>query len=208
MSLPARLLGANPSIQVSSLLSGTLTTPSAKQAFIPPTNFESIASFNLASTTASVTFSSIPQTYKDLHIRASSRETGAGTGVSTSLMLRFNGDSNANYARFHIYANGSVVSNANSVTDTKVHLGDGVVQGGSTAGIFGGHIIDISDYTSTTIKKSVRTLAGADNTSSRISGIHSNVWNSTSAITSIEVFPESNSFATGTIISLYGILGA
>ena len=34
MSLPSRLLGANPSIQVSTLLSGSLTTPSAKGTFV------------------------------------------------------------------------------------------------------------------------------------------------------------------------------
>jgi hypothetical protein len=37
MSLPSRLLGANPSIQVSRLLSGSLSTPSAKLQFELPT---------------------------------------------------------------------------------------------------------------------------------------------------------------------------
>jgi hypothetical protein len=49
MSLPSRLLGANPSIQVSTLLSGSLTTPSAKSAFIPPGDFESIATVSVGS---------------------------------------------------------------------------------------------------------------------------------------------------------------
>lgn len=38
MSLPSRLLGANPSVQVSSLLTGAITTPSAKGEFFSSEN--------------------------------------------------------------------------------------------------------------------------------------------------------------------------
>lgn len=173
-----------------------------------PSNFESIATYNISSTTASVTFSSIAQTYKDLHLRVFVRESGAGTGVNSGLFLRFNGDTNVSYARFGLNGNGSAVAVSSSVTDNKIVLGDGVVQGGSTTGIFGGYIIDISDYTSTAIKKSVRNIGGAHNTTAQYTHMYSNVWNILDAITSITVLPETNSFAVGTIIALYGITGA
>lgn len=69
MSLPSRLLGANPSIQVSTLLSGSLTTPSAKSAFVPETSFQSIASTTLTSNQSTITFDSIPSTFTHLQVR-------------------------------------------------------------------------------------------------------------------------------------------
>jgi hypothetical protein len=207
MSLPSRLLGANPSIQVSTLLSGSLATPSAKQSFIPLTNFDSIASFNLSTTTASVTFSDIPQIYKDLHLRVTARNSGSGTGTNIALIMRFNGDSTINYSRFAIYGNGSTVSVSNTATDSRVLIDNTLVGGGSAAGYFGGYIIDIHDYASTTIKKSVRSISGADNNTNRLTAIYGNLWNDTSAISSIVITPESDSFASGCTFSLYGITG-
>jgi hypothetical protein len=41
VSLASRLLGANPSVQISSLLTGAITTPSAKGTFDPFTTYTS-----------------------------------------------------------------------------------------------------------------------------------------------------------------------
>lgn len=207
MSLPSRLLGANPSIQVSTLLSGSLSTPSAKQAF-DAGGYESISTYTLSTTTASVTFSSIPQTYKDLQLRMFVRESGANTGINSALFLRFNGDTNVSYARFGLNGNGSTVALVDAVTDNKIVLGDGLVQGGSTTGIFGAYIVDIYDYTSSTYKKTTRSIAGAHNTTGQITSMYTNTWNIVDAITSIIVLPETNSLATGSVIALYGIQGS
>ena len=177
------------------------------EAFIP-SNFESIATFNISSTTASVTFTSIPQTYLDLHLRMFVRNSGVQTGVNIGCLMRFNGDTSNSYARFGVNSNGVSVAASNAITEVRAVLGDGVVGGGSTTGIFGGYIVDIHDYTSTTTTKALRTIGGAHNTTNQYAHSYSNLWNSNSAITSIEVFPENDSWATGSIIALYGIKGA
>lgn len=201
-----KLLQANPSIQVSTLLSGSLSTPSAKLPFVPPNSFESIASFTITSTTANVTFSGIPQTYKDLHLRVVARESGINTGVGTAMKITLNGDTGNNYGRAITTAGG--VGNASysySISDNNMFTGDGIVQGGGLAGTFGCFITEFYDYASTTIKKSVRTIGGGHNNSTKHVKSAGNIWNNTDAITSILIYPETNQFAAGSMFALYGI---
>ena len=89
-----KLLQANPSIQVSTLLSGSLSTPSAKQPF-DETTFELIQSQSMSGS-AILTFSSIPQTYTHLHFRAVFNE-GSGT---PQVYMKVNGTSGNNYSAY------------------------------------------------------------------------------------------------------------
>ena len=68
------------------------------------TSYESIASY-APSSGSSVTFSSIPSTYKHLQIRWM-----AYSGVGVNLSLQFNGDTGNNYADHWISGDGSTAS--------------------------------------------------------------------------------------------------
>ena len=88
MSLATRLLGANPGVQVSNALTGSLTTPGAKQNFVYPVNaYESIQTITVSGTAQSITFSSIPSTYKDLEIRYISRDTYTNTAPGLQMLI-------------------------------------------------------------------------------------------------------------------------
>lgn len=167
--------------------------------------FELIETQILASTTTAVTFSSIPSIYKHLQIRITARNT---TGASNRpITLRINGDTGSNYAYHYIRGNGSSGSAAfsNSQTSMIIANSPGATE---TANIFAVALVDILDYTNTNKTKSVRSLSGRYASDGGIdhTGGH---WNSTSAITSIEIADRmvSSSLATGTRISLYGIGG-
>lgn len=205
MSLPSRLLGANPSIQVSTLLSGSLSTPSAKQGFINNNSFESIMTETVASNTTAITFSNIPQTYTHLQLRIFSRDTRQTD--NSPIQITFNGDTTANYYRHGMYGG------ANSAPTCETQLGVGSIwfMGGADAGLpttFGAAIVDILDYRNTTKKKTTLAIGGQDYNGSGWAWIWSGHWNSTSAITSMRVASYTDSsfyFVPGSKFALYGI---
>ncbi len=199
MTLTSRLLGANPSIQVSTLLSGSLSTPSARGAFVAPGDFDSISSTTVgAGGSTSIVFSSIPQTYKHLQIRAIARNTTQVNWVQAY----FNTDSNtANYPRHQMNANGTAVA-GNSGNDYLRFLVP------TSANYFSIGIIDILDYTDTNKYTTVRTIGGVSLNGSGTVQVLSGAWLSFDAITTITINMSGDTFAQYSSFALYGIKGA
>jgi hypothetical protein len=142
--------------------------------------------------------------YQHLQLRISSNRTN--TGGVTYLYLRVNSDTTAaNYRTHELYGNGT---NVISTTQTSVdYLRIGVSGGGSTSvNEFGATIIDILDSFETTKNKTFRSLAGATSASPEYQiSLISGLWMSTSAITTLQIFPISNQLASKTRVSLYGM---
>ena len=69
--------------------------------------FELIASNTLLSSAASVTFSAIPSTYKDLVLKTSTRLTGT---TGTTVTLQLNSDTTANKTYTRIYGDGTTAA--------------------------------------------------------------------------------------------------
>jgi hypothetical protein len=165
--------------------------------------FELIETQILTSTATIVTFSSIPQTYKHLQIRFTSRFTDSYT--SSNFSFRVNGDTGSNYASHRlINQSGSIFSDNLSSTSTP-YLG--FMPGGSTtANTFNGGIIDLLEYTNTNKTKTFRAFINSQS-SDRMS-FGSGLWNSTSAVTSLSFRePSGLTLAIGSRFSLYGIKG-
>jgi hypothetical protein len=185
-----------------------------------PSSFESIASTTVGVGGSSfVEFTSIPSTYKHLHIRIFARDTYSAAGpYYAPIQIQFNGDtSRANYTLTRLSA--TMAAGASSVLST---AGWGTGSYGwlrawsgyainTNANIFGAAAIDLIEYASTTKLKTMRAvgsvmqLTTADGSAgfSQSSG----VWNSTSAITSIKFTPDYTAFAQNSIFALYGIKG-
>ena len=71
-----------------------------------PTDYESIQTVNLTGSQSSITFSSIPGTYKHLQIRGVLRGDRANTGEIVG--VQFNGDTTAaNYASHRLIGDGT-----------------------------------------------------------------------------------------------------
>jgi len=147
---------------------------------------------------SSISFSSIPSTYKHLQIRALASSATAG-GFTT--IFRYNSDSSANYSFHRVEGDGSSAAAAAGTSRTS-----GVVNY-TTSTNWAASVIDILDYTSTSKAKTTRVLTGNDNNGSGYVGLYSGGWYKTpEAITSIVLSIESGlNFAQYSSFALYGI---
>jgi hypothetical protein len=163
------------------------------------TSYESIATAAGTGASASITFSSIPSTYKHLQIRAIAR-TASGTGA----FLQYNSDTGTNYTRHYVEGNGTAASSGSGTSTTKIDY----IQAVSNANINGVNIVDILDYTNTNKYKTTRILQGYDANGTGNIGLGSGLWMSTSAISTITITTSNGAnFATTTQFALYGIKG-
>lgn len=171
-----------------------------------PNSYELISTI-LPSGNATITFSSIPSTYKHLQLRWRARSSQYADEIS--FYMTVNGDSGTNYSQHDFFGNGTnVYADANSTTSQIVirgaSLGDGT--SGST-NVFAAGYADILDYTNVNKFKTVRGLAGYKAGSSFI-GFSSGAWRNTAAITSLTIAANGGGTATlmsGSRVSLYGI---
>ena len=108
---------------------------------------------------STITFSSIPSTYKHLQIRWLARDNFASQGSDAN--MRFNSDSGSNYSWHQLTGDGSTAQAYASTSQTAMRAGRVT---GTTAGtnVFGVTVLDILDYASTSKNKTVRNLAGFD----------------------------------------------
>lgn len=173
---------------------------------VPPVtnSYESIATVTVGSTTSSISFSSIPSTYKHLQIRATVRGDYAGWG---SANMKFNGSS-ADYTEYHsIYGDGSsAAANASTTSTAGVQIAYGNASNSST---FMGFITDILDYTSTNKNKTVRSLSGNDLNGSGFVRFYSGMWRPATpvAITDIVISLPGQGISQYSSFALYGIKG-
>lgn len=187
---------------------GTSLSSSASNSIIPanpdPGSMFQIGAVTLTSGASSVTFSSIPQTYTHLQLRA----IGRATEVAPDSVgyLQFNGDTSSNYAVHTIRGNGTNVVASGELRSNIVPFR--ISGGSSSANIFGGAIIDILDYTNTNKFKTTRALSGHDeNSTNGVIVITSGLWRSTSSVSSITLTTDPT-WATYSSFALYGIKGA
>jgi len=162
-----------------------------------------IETVTLGSDSASITFSSIPQTYTDLMIVLSVRTSN--TEFGQSVRVRPNGSTTNGSERVLRAFNGSSVS---SYTDAYAAITDNQLGSGATANTFGSAQLYIPNYTSTTANKSMSSEGVSEtNAAGGRLDIIASLWASTAAITSI-VLDNSNGYNlnTGTSATLYGIL--
>lgn len=166
-------------------------------------SFDLLESQVLTGTASSVTFSSLStyaSTYQHLQLRIVTRM--GGTGGAKSNLLRFNGISTSSYKSQFLLGNGSAVSSF-SGSGTNIFLGIGGNL--ATSNRFGAAVIDILDPFETTKIKVTRSLGGeAASELTLISGL----WNSTAAVSSITLIPETADYQIGSRFSLYGIKAA
>lgn len=168
-------------------------------------SYESIQTVTVgAGGASSVSFTSIPSTYKHLQIRGIARANANIAGA----LIRFNGDTTSNYVFHELNGNGTAASASASTTQTSA-LGSYITPSTATASIFSGFVIDILDYSSTNKNKTIRTLSGYDNNGSGLVGLTSGLWYATPAsITQIDILAQSsNSFVQYSTFALYGIKG-
>jgi len=173
---------------------------SMRSVYAVPKNL--ITRTELASAAASVTFSSIPQTYDHLEVSwyaNSDEDVTALRGVSTT----FNGDTGTNYQAQVLEATGSSVSAATLTGQTDMPFA-ALTEGSSGAAneMSSGSFI-VQNYTKTDRFKHLNAVYGVNQ---RRLHLGSNLWASTAAVTSIAITQDgSGDFIAGSVFTLRGI---
>jgi hypothetical protein len=157
--------------------------------------YEPIATQTLGSTTYTVTFNSIPQTYTDLIM-----VVNGTSSTDTGLPFQLNDDTGSNYTNQQIYATGSqsYYERVNSATQLQSM--------GRIDTTTGTSIIHFIDYSNTTTYKHMMSFGGV---TSSIVIVGTGVWKNTAAITKIKMMVEgAATYSSGTTFTLYGIKAA
>ena len=163
-------------------------------------SYESISTVTVgAGGQATITFSSIPSTYKHLQIRQS-----VILSAGNNIKMQLNSDTGANYSWHQLAGSGSAASAAGAANTTFLY--DGYYAG--TANTPQAGVLDLLEYANTNTNKTIRLLEGNDiNGAGGYVTFWSGNWRSTSAINSISFFPTSGQFEQYTKFALYGIKG-
>jgi hypothetical protein len=173
----------------------------ASQNYPRVTNsYESIATVTLGSAQSTISFSSIPSTFKHLQIRGIVRDAG-GNG---EYKIELNSDTTAtNYYGHVLYGDGSGVYASGGNNNTVAPI----PYSGLTASVFGANVMDILDYSDTNKYKTLRTLNGYDtNTTTGFIGLYSKLWKNTAAVNAITLrVVGGTNFAQYSSFALYGI---
>ncbi len=168
-------------------------------SFADESDYESIATVSLSSNQSSADFSSIPGTYRHLQIR----QYALTTTNSPNTLIRFNSDTNNNYANQQLYGTGGGSPQASGNQDISYIFGP-AFGASSTSPSVG--VIDILDYANTNKNKTVRVLTGVDVNGSGGLILHRyGLWMNTAAITSIQLPISSGNYSAYSHFALYGI---
>lgn len=148
---------------------------------------------------ASVTFSSIPQTYTDLILVVGNlKHSYPGTSAVFDAFLRFNSDTATNYSGTFLEGDGSVTLSERNSNRTAISSIFAMASAGPS-----NIIANIQDYSNTTTYKSV--LMRGNVSAGNVAAI-AGLWRSTSAITSLNcVLSGSYYYIDGSTFKLYGI---
>jgi hypothetical protein len=162
-------------------------------------DYELIQTQILASTATTVTFSSIPSTYRHLQLRMTTRSSSSG-----NVHLRMNSDTGANYS-FHRLTGDSSYTFASYGLSARNFIT--LENAATSTSIFTASVLDVLDYTQTTKNTTIRSFSGRNESGSSQVSIYSGAWYSTAAVTTLSLsdYTSGSSFAIGSRFSLYGL---
>lgn len=165
--------------------------------------YEAIATTTLGSSSATISFTSIPSTYTDLRLIVA---ISSATVNGTELWIRFNGVTGNSYSWTYLSSDGATATTNGSAPDSVINLARAATVSNSIPSFAD---INIFNYPNTAAFKTVLSAYSGDRNGS--GGVERNVgqFSSTSAITSLELsLRYSASFNAGTSATLYGIKAA
>ena len=165
--------------------------------------YDCIATTTLGSAQGSITFSSISGSFTDLVLVITPKQS-----TMSNYGVQFNSDTGTNYSNTYIAGNGSAASSSRFSSAAQIRVSAQLY--GTAANNDGIMIMNFMNYSNTTTNKTMlsRTSLGGGSGDTG-AGADVGLWRSTSAITSIYIFPLSGgNFNSGTTATLYGIKAA
>lgn len=168
-----------------------------------PATYEPIATTVLTSATTGVSFTSIDQTYTDLVVIAQLKYNLGGNSYAGTFQVNATGGTS--YSETILYSYGASPASTRTTSDAAFrpteYAGNGVPP-------FAFMRLDFMNYSSTTVNKTVLRQLSFDRSSAGSVDRSVGLFNSTSAITSIQFDPYSIGFSAGSTFTLYGIKAA
>lgn len=174
-----------------------------------PDTMSLISSQTLGSSAAKVTFSSIPQTFTDLVIKISARNSGTGATYN-EIFISFNGNPTGTlHTNKALYTIGTTVG-SNGATGTDSVVAASLPLSDSTADIFSNAEIYVPSYANSSYTKPFFSDTVTENNTTGngyvFNALIAGLYASTSPITSIVLNSAgASSFLTNSKFSLYGI---
>lgn len=168
---------------------------------MPTPTYDLIQEQVLGSAAATVTFSSIPGTYKDLVLEIIATTVSGSGGPSP--YLQFNNDTATNYSQTSLYGTGSLAVSSRISSNSFGFIGG--FSSGWSATDPGVCVVNIMNYTSTNVYKTYLSRFGvASLETDAIVGL----WRKTpEAITSIKISTAASSYNTNSTFRLWGVAG-
>lgn len=167
-----------------------------------PATYEPISTTTVTgSSTATITFSSIPATYTDIVLVGYTN--GSRTTYGGDFQIQFNNDTTGNYDMIIMSGTGSSVTANRYANQQSINMGPLGPNGTSE---FNFTLCHINNYTSTNGHKPIYSVTSGQ--SQAVIRVHG-VWtNSAQAINRIDLTGNTYNFNVGTTVTLYGILKA
>ena len=155
---------------------------------------------------ATISFTSIPQTYTDLYILLSLRSNRASTS-GDNVKVTFNSDTNSVYSYRLLYGDGSSAGSASGSSEAQTRI-QYASANNQTASTFGSLNMYIPNYTSSNAKSISSEGASENNATEAYMGMTAGLWNPSTqaAITSITFAPfNGTAFNQYSSATLYGV---
>jgi hypothetical protein len=170
------------------------------------TSYASIATVTGTGSNSTITFSSIPSTYKHLQIRGFGSLTGSSNDYFNQPFY-VNGDNTANYARHGIRGAGTTPVATGTASSTRAYIYD-CMPNFTNNQIYGSFVLDILDYADTNKLTTFRGFSGTDGNGAGGISYASSLWFSNAAINSITFEADAGkNYTQYTVFALYGIKG-
>ena len=176
-----------------------------------PSTEDILAEVVLASSQASVTFSSLDTLaagYQHLQIRAVSRNDRNVGYTLGDVFLRVNGATSAYYSHY-LRGNGSTVS-SNGFSPPAGMVAYTNPSAPAPANIFAGAVIDILDPFNSSKNTTIRSLAGVHTGGTgtgddNIAELYSGLYNATTAVSSLQLIADAGNLLAGSRFTLIGL---
>lgn len=175
------------------------SSPGASHGALVP-----IASIYANTVTGAFQFTSIPQNYQDLRLVIYGASSRAAT--NDQIAGAVNGSGASIYSDTQLKGDGASATSSRYTATSYITVG--YTPGASSTNIFGATTFDILNYANTSTYKTMITRSAADLNGSGTTTLDISLFQTTSAITSIQFNPLGGGWIIGSRASLYGIRSA
>jgi len=156
-----------------------------------------IGRITIDTATSQISFTNIPQTYRDLIVVFS----GSLSAGSNYVGYRFNNDSSSAYRSIEAHGySASNITGSSQYLDTWMNMNQNNIAANQNLS----SSVDVLDYSATNKYKLSLVRSGSVDYGN---WIESFVWNSATAVASVQIFAYTGNLNVGTTILLYGVQG-